>query len=95
MLPITSLPLIPPVAAARVKMGQMSNHSSDCRELRILGSFRSFAHREAVGSFRNSLASVLRLQSSANKLTFCGIYSTGETGLRVAAVGEIHETSHI
>jgi hypothetical protein len=34
-------------------MGQMSNRSSNRRELRFLGSFRNFARPEAVGSFRN------------------------------------------
>ena len=35
-------------------MGQMSDRSSNRRELRVLGSFRNFAHRqEAVGSFRS------------------------------------------
>ena len=39
------------------KMGQMSNRSSNCHGLPVLGSFRNFPQREAVGSFRNSLAS--------------------------------------
>jgi hypothetical protein len=34
-------------------MGQMSNRTSNRRELRLLGSFRNFTRPEAVGSFRN------------------------------------------
>ena len=57
ILPITSLRRIRPIAPARAKMGQMS----DRRELRVLGSFRNFAHRQdAVGSFRKSLPSALQ-----------------------------------
>jgi hypothetical protein len=42
----------------------MSNRSSNRPELRVLGSFRNFAHRqEAVGSFRKSLASLAVLNS--------------------------------
>src|ERR1700733_12767798 len=33
-------------------MGQMSNRTSNRRELRFLGSFRNFVGPEAVGSFR-------------------------------------------
>jgi len=59
----------PPVAATRTKMGQMSNRSSNRRELRVLGSFRNFAHRqEAVGSFRKSVVSGLRLQNSVYEI---------------------------
>ena len=68
ILPITSLLRTPAVAPARTKMGQMSNRSSNHRELRVLGSFRNFAHpREAVGSFRKSLASAL--QSSVYEIS--------------------------
>jgi hypothetical protein len=55
MLSIASLRRIPPVAAARAKMGQMLNRSSNRRELLFLGSFGNFAHRQAVGSFRKIL----------------------------------------
>jgi hypothetical protein len=73
MLPITSLLRIPPVAPARAKMGRMSNRSSNRRELRVLGSFRNFAHREAVGSFRKSVVSALRLQSSVYEISEIGL----------------------
>jgi hypothetical protein len=60
----------PPVAPDRTKMGRMSNRSSNRRELRVLGSFRNSAHREeAVGSFRKSVASALRLQSWAYEIS--------------------------
>jgi hypothetical protein len=46
-----------PSPLAQAKMGQMSKRSSNRRELRVLGSFRNFAHRqEAVGSFRKSVS---------------------------------------
>jgi hypothetical protein len=41
-----------PSPRSQTKMGQMLNRSSNCREPRAVGSFRSFVHRqEAVGSF--------------------------------------------
>jgi hypothetical protein len=49
-------------------MGQMSNRSSNRRELRLLGSFRNFA-QEVVGSFRKALASALRLPSSVYEIS--------------------------
>ena len=53
-------------------MGRMSNRSSNRRELRALGSFRISAHpQEAVGSFRNSLASAL--QSSVYEISEIGL----------------------
>jgi hypothetical protein len=53
-------------------MGQMSNRSSNRRELRLLGSFRNFA-QEVVGSFRKSLASALRLQRSVYEISEIGL----------------------
>jgi hypothetical protein len=77
-------------------MGQMSNRSSNRREMRILGSFRDFAHRqevlgsfrnfahrqEAVGSFRKSLPSAL--QSS--------VYEISEIGQAVSPAFELFRT---
>jgi hypothetical protein len=62
-------------------MGQMSNRSSNRRELRVLGSFRNFAHREAVGSFRRSLASARRLQSSVYEIFEIGLSGSADRRL--------------
>jgi hypothetical protein len=51
------------------KWARMPNRSSNRPELRLLGSFRNFA----VGSFRKSLASALRLQSSVYEISEIGL----------------------
>jgi hypothetical protein len=73
-----------PSPRPEAKMGQMSNRSSNRRGLRFLGSFRNFAHRqEALGSFRKSVASALRLP--------CSVYEISEIGLTDAlAIRPLH-----
>jgi hypothetical protein len=74
MLPITSLLRIPTVAPARAKLGRMSKRSSIRREPRFLGSFRNFAYRQqALGSFRKSLPSALRLPISVYEISEIGL----------------------
>jgi hypothetical protein len=65
MLPITSVRRIPPVDPAPAKMGRMSNRSSNGRES---PSWVRFVI-SAVGSFRKSLASALRLQSPVYEIS--------------------------
>jgi hypothetical protein len=74
-------------------MGQMSNRASNRRELRVLGSFRNFAHREAVGSFRKSLASALRLQSSVYEISEIGLATLHFLGSAVLAGRAVIQTS--
>jgi hypothetical protein len=69
-------------------MGQMSKRSSNRRELWVLGSFRNFAHREAVGSFRKTLASALRLQSSVYEVSEIGLTDQQPAELRLIVAGE-------
>ena len=67
-------------------MDQMSKRSSNRRELRVLGSFRNFTHRQdTLGSFRNSVASALHLPSSVYEISEIGL---GEPDPPRAEVGK-------
>ena len=73
-------------------MGRMSKRSSNRRELRLLGSFRNFA-QEVLGSFRKSLASALRLQSSVYEISEIGLASYNDNLAQLNRYNEA-EVSH-